>query len=115
MVAPLTWTVSFFSVYCLKGVGIRILGINQFFLFRRGLLGIGQPAIGVVELSFLNRKHDERVPRAGIFEIGLREVGGAIGMRMIDADQIETMATGFPVAGEQILGPDVVAGGLRAG
>src|SRR5437660_2075560 len=58
-VAPFTCTVSCFPVYCRRGVGIKILGINQLFLFRLGLLRIGQPAIGVVELTFLNRQHDK--------------------------------------------------------
>ena len=53
-VAPFTCTVSCFPVYCRRGVGIKILGINQLFLFRRRLLRIGQPAIGVVELPLLN-------------------------------------------------------------
>src|SRR5436190_21354199 len=94
-VPPVTWTVSCFPVYCRRGVGIKILGINQLFLFRLGLLRVGQPAIGVVELTLLNGEHDKRIPWTGVLEIGLREIGGAIGMRMVDADQIEPLPTRF--------------------
>src|SRR3981081_3235155 len=79
-VPPFTCTVSCLPVYCRKGVGIRILGINQLFLFRFGLLRIGQPAIGVVELPLLNGEHDKRIPGTGILQIRLREIGVAIGM-----------------------------------
>src|SRR5438067_10960794 len=101
-VEPFTWTVSCFPVYCRRGVGMRILGINQVFLFRRRLLRVGQPAIGVVELSLLNRYHDKRVPRAGVLQIRLREIRAAIGMRVVDADEIEPSPPRFLIGGQQI-------------
>ena len=69
----------------------------------------------MIETPLLNRQNDERVPRTGVLEIGFGEVSAAIGMRVVDADQVELLLAGFAVGAQQIFGPQFVAGALRAG
>src|SRR5215831_21316826 len=87
---PVTLTESCLPVYCRSGVGIRILGmsVNQLLFGRLGLVIVGQPAIGVVELSVADREHHEGIPWTRILEVRAREVGVAIGMRMVNADEV---------------------------
>src|ERR1043165_1553739 len=72
-VVPDTVTASCLPVNCRRGVGIKTLAISvtQLLLCRVALIEIGQPAIGVVELAFLDGQHHERIPRAGILQISL--------------------------------------------
>src|ERR1039457_7182887 len=89
-VAPATVTESCFPVNCRRGVGIRTLAISVTqLLFRRlGLFDVRQPTVGVVKLAVANGKHHERVPRARILQIGLGKIGVAIGVRVVNADQL---------------------------
>src|SRR5581483_1841187 len=88
--------------------------VTQLLFGRLGLVEVRQPAIGVVKLALLNGEHDERVPRTRILQIGLREVCVAVGMRMVDPDQIHITLAGGLVGSEQVFGAQLVAGGLRA-
>src|SRR5271157_5526095 len=89
-VAPATATASWRPVNCRRGVGIKTLGIsvNQLLLDGFGLLGVGQPAIGVVEFALLNGEHHEGIPGARILQIGFGKIGVAIGVRVVDTDQV---------------------------
>src|ERR1039458_7492110 len=115
-VAPGTVTESCFAVNWRSGVGISILAmsVNQLLFWRFGLLEVGQKAIGVVELAFLNRQDDEGVPRAGIPQIGGGKIRVAIGMRVIDADEVHMAFPCGLIGGQEVLGTEFVAGGLRA-
>src|ERR1022692_1622208 len=101
-VAPATVTESCFPVNCRRGVGIKTLAISvdQLLFGRFGLVEVRQPAIGVMEFAALNREHHERIPGAGIPQVGLRKIGVAIRVRMVDADQIHVAlarrAVGWP-------------------
>src|SRR5260370_22972439 len=92
-----------------------ILPVNQFFLFRVGLIRVGKPTVCVIELAFLDGKNYKRVPRAGILEIRLGEVCAAVGVRVIDAHQVHLAAACFAVSLEQIFGPQFVVRSLRTG
>ena len=85
----------------------------QFFFVRFGLVRIGEEAVRVIELSLFDRQHDKRVPRTRVLEIGFREVRIAIGMRVEDADEIETALPGFGVRFQEILRPEHLIQGLR--
>src|ERR1019366_1111516 len=115
-VAPGTVTESCFAVNCRSGVGISTLGmsVDQLLFWRFGLIEVGQKAIGVVELAFLNRQDDEGVPRAGIPQIGGGKIRVAIGMRVIDADEVHVAFPCGLIGGQQVLWTEFVAGGLRA-
>src|SRR5579863_8695333 len=67
-VPPEACTESCLPVNWRRGVGIRILAIliTQLLFRRVGLLEIGQPAIGVMEFTLLDRQHHERIPGARI-------------------------------------------------
>src|SRR5579862_8459464 len=86
--------------------------ILQFLVLGFGLIGVREPAIGVVEGAVANREHYKRIPRTGVLQVGLREVGIAIGVGVVDADQIELAATSFLVGAEQILRAELVTGRL---
>src|SRR6516164_2339757 len=64
-VAPGAVTASCFPVNCRNGVGISTLAIlvSQLLFGRLGLFGVGQPAIGVVELALPDREDHEGIPR----------------------------------------------------
>src|SRR5271157_501291 len=115
-VEPATVTESCFPVNCRRGVGIKILAmsVNQLLFRRFGLVEVRQPAIGVVEFALLNREHHEGIPGAGIPQVGLRKIRGAVGVRMVDADQIHTALARRAVGGLEIRGPQLIALGLRA-
>src|SRR5512140_2206442 len=115
-VAPDAVTASCFPVNCRSGVGIKTFAmlVNQLLFGRLGLVEVGQPAIGVVEFALLNRKHDERIPRTRILQIRLREVGVAVGMRVVDADELEVAVARRLVGGQQILRAQLIALSLRA-
>src|ERR1035437_2681371 len=115
-VAPGTVTESCFAVNCRSGVGISTLGmsVDQLLFWRFGLIEVGQKAIGVVELAFLNRQDDEGIPRAGIPQIGGGKIRVAIGMRVIDADQAHMTFPGGLIGGQEVRGAEFIAGGLRA-
>src|ERR1017187_1220150 len=115
-VEPATVTESCFPVNCRRGVGIKTLAIsvNQLLFRRFGLVEVGQPAIGVVEFALLNREHHEGIPGAGIPQVRLRKIRVAVGVRMVDADQIHVALAGRAVGGREIRGPQLVALGLRA-
>src|SRR5271169_2409610 len=74
-VPPETVTAFSLAVYCRSGVGIRIFGMSVLQLLSSGFgaVEVRQPAIGVVELAFLHRQHHERIPGAGILQIGFRK------------------------------------------
>src|SRR5689334_18003767 len=86
----------------------------QFFFLRSGLFGVGQEAVGVVELAALHREYDERIPGTRVLEIGLREVRVAIRVRVEDADQVESGRTRFFVCFEQVFGTQLIARALSA-
>src|ERR1017187_2664914 len=115
-VAPATVTESCFPVNCRRGVGIKTLAISvdQLLFCRFGLVEVRQPAIGVVEFALLNGEHHERIPGAGIPQVGLRKIRVAVRVRVVDADQIHVALAGPVVGGKQIRGPQLVALGLRA-
>src|ERR1017187_6408060 len=115
-VEPATVTESCFPIYCRKGVGIETLAISvDQLLFRRfGLLEVRQPAIGVVEFALLNGEHHERIPGEGIPQVGLRKIGVAVRVRVVDPDQIHVALARRAVGGCEIGGPQFVALGLRA-
>src|ERR1039458_1437281 len=75
-VEPATVTESCFPVNSLSGVGIKPLAISveQLLFGRLGLVEVRQPAIGVVEFALLNGEHHERIPGAGIPQVGLRKI-----------------------------------------
>src|ERR1017187_9465 len=115
-VEPATVTESCFPVNCRRGVGIKTLAISvdQLLFGRFGLVEVRQPAIGVVEFTLLNGEHHERVPGAGIPQVGLRKIRVAVGVRVIDADQIHVALAGRAVGGQKIRGLELVALVLRA-
>src|ERR1017187_6292650 len=115
-VEPATVTESCFPVNCRSGVGIKTLAISvdQLLFGRLGLVEVRQPAIGVVEFALLNGEHHERIPGAGIPQVGLRKIRVAIRVRVVDADQIHVALAGGAVGGQQIRGPQLIALGLRA-
>src|ERR1035438_8249701 len=115
-VEPATVTESCFPVNCRSGVGIKTLAISvdQLLFGRFGLVEVRQPAIGVVEFALLNGEHHERIPGAGIPQVGPRKIRVAIRVRVVDADQIHVALAGGAVGGQQIRGPQLIALGLRA-
>src|ERR1035441_8107510 len=115
-VAPATVTESCFPVNWRRGEGIKTLAISvdQLLFCRFGLVEVRQPAIGVVEFALLNREHYERIPGAGIPQVGPRKIRIAVRVRVVDADQIHIALAGGAVGGKQIRGPQLVALGLRA-
>src|ERR1035441_3882489 len=103
-VAPATVTESCFPVNCRRGVGIKTLAISvDQLLFRRfGLVEVRLPAIGVMEFALLNRKHYERIAGAGIPQVRLRKIRVAVGVRVVDADQIHAALAGRAVGGRAL-------------
>src|ERR1700678_4640938 len=115
-VSPVTVTESCLPVNWRRGVGIRILAIsvNQLLFVRFGLVGVRQPGIGVVELAFLNRQHDERIPRTGMLQIGFGKISAAIGMRMVNADQRHVPFARRLIVRQQILIAQLIIARLLA-
>jgi hypothetical protein len=75
------------------------MSVDQLLFWRFGLIEVGQKAIGVVELAFLNRKDDEGVPRAGILQVGGGKIRVAVGMRVINPDEVHMMLPGGFIGG----------------
>src|SRR5450432_685209 len=90
------------------------MSVDQLLFWRVGLIDVGQKAIGVVELAFLNRQDDEGIPRAGILQIGGGEIRVAVGMRVIDSDDVHMTFAGGLIGGQEVLGAEFIASGLRA-
>src|SRR5450759_2625646 len=90
------------------------MSVDQLLFWRFGLIEVGQKAIGVVELAFLNRQDNEGIPRAGIPQIGGGKIRVAVGMRMINADEVQMKFPGGLIGSQQVRGAEFVAGGLRA-
>jgi hypothetical protein len=53
----------------------------------------------MIELSILYREHHERIPWAGIFEVGFGKIRAAIGVGMKDADEVEAAGAGGFIGG----------------
>src|SRR5579884_2602644 len=125
-VAPGSSTVLCLSAYCRRAVGIRILAINllstrglrrgdpELFPIRVCLLRVRQKAVGVIEAPPADRKHHERIPRAGVLQIRLGKIRVAVRMRMKNADQIHPLAARLAVGVEQVLRPQLISRRLRA-
>lgn len=90
-------------------------GDGKFLWAGGGLRGVGQPAAGVIELAAPDGKDEEGVPGAGIAEVGFGEIGGAVGVGVVDSDELKAASAGEAGGGKQVLGAQFVAGFLRTG
>src|SRR5947209_5860723 len=105
-VPPVSSTESFLSAYWRSGVGMRILGIvirigqDQLFGIGNGLLLVGNERFRVVDPAGLNGDNHVRVPGPGVREVGRREVGVAIRVRVEEAEHVEPEFAGAAVGGD---------------
>src|SRR5271169_4068734 len=115
-VPPVTDTASCLPVNWRSGVGIITfaISVNQLLFRRLGSFQIGHEAVGVIELPAADREHHKRMPRRGVLQISFRKIGIAIGMRMVDADQVHAALARLLLGGVQILRTQLVARVLRS-